>query len=197
MSLAPALAVASALKWPATLTVALLVFGLSTEGTLSLVSNNAHKLTTPVAAPHASFNVAPTRQIGTLSPFIVTEPTRQADEQETKAPLAAPSSEAVVRTPVQSAVASVPVGVPRRAVSDRPIGRIGPSAVNVRAEPSKSSARIGVLASGAEVRLGATRNGWQRVSYAEGEGWIYKDYLAGSASAPKAAGAHDLRYRSR
>jgi SH3-like domain-containing protein len=184
------LPIASMLKWPATIVGAVLVFGLSTDGTLSLVSSNAHKMARPVqAAP--SFSLPPVKQIGELNTFKV----------EPKAPAAAET--AIAATPPASATMQValrqPTDIAPESMAD-PLpaglvpGSIGSSAVNVRAAPSKTSAKIGLLSAGTPVRVGENSGGWVHVWYDGGDGWVYSTYLAGAkpAAAPKRSGTQQL-----
>lgn len=51
--------------------------------------------------------------------------------------------------------------------------------LNVRVEPSTSAAKITILAKGAEVWIGETRDGWGRISQGEYVGrWLSMEYLA-------------------
>jgi hypothetical protein len=58
-------------------------------------------------------------------------------------------------------------------------GYIGGLAVNVRAAPSKTGAKIGVLNAGSAVRIGENVGGWVHVFFSGGDGWVYQSYLAG------------------
>ena len=58
-------------------------------------------------------------------------------------------------------------------------GSIGSLAVNVRAAPSKTGAKIGVLNAGSTVRIGENVDGWIHVFFSGGDGWVYQTYLAG------------------
>lgn len=172
MTPAAILPLLSLVKWPATLAGAVLVFGLSTEGTLSLVSSNAHKLTSPVAG-RTTINVPPPKQLASLSPFIV--------QVAPEAPAAADAMNAepvvavALRSPTQPAMApDEPVAV---ASANLPSARIGSSAVNVRSGPSKQSGKIDVLQAGAAVQVAGERGGWLHVVYDGGDGWVYSTYL--------------------
>ena len=162
------------LKWPLTVTGAVLVFGLSTEGTLSLVANNAHRLTSPITG-RTDINVPAVRQIGNLQPAIVVKTDVKSESTE------APTQVAAISAPTDPL--SLKVAVQTAEPLDGAImrqGRIGSSAVNVRSGPSSSSAKLAVLAAGTPVRLGDGEGGWVHISYDGGEGWVYSDYLAGS-----------------
>lgn len=64
--------------------------------------------------------------------------------------------------------------------------RIGSIAVNIRAEPSSNSARLGVLTAGTVVQVAETSDGWVHV-YADGQsGWIYSSYIEGARPATAA-----------
>jgi SH3-like domain-containing protein len=186
ISAATVLPVLSLLKWPMTITVAVLVFGLSTEGTLSLVSDNAHKLTKPIPA-RTDINVPPVKQIADLSPLVVV-PKSPKNDGGTLVPS---QTRTTTQVALQQPAALTDLGPEEPALSASvPIepgnlspGRIGGSAVNIRSGPSKSSVKLGVLAAGAEVRMGETEGGWVHVWHDGGEGWVYFTYLAGNATA--------------
>lgn len=165
--------VLSLLKWPATLTGAILVFGLSTEGTLSLVSSNAHKMTQPIAVS-SDFNMPPVRQIAELNPTIL-EPTAPANDGGSLIPQPKQTTSVALLQPAASALAMAPTSEP---ISAQP-GRIGEAAVNLRSGPSKTSAKLRTLAAGTEVRIGEEERGWVHVWHADGDGWVYSSYLAG------------------
>ena len=166
----------SLLKWPATLAGAVLVFGLSTEGTLSLVSSNAHKLTTPIAG-RSLVNMPPTRQLASLSPFIVAE--AGAAESLPVAEAKAMPIVAVLqlRSPV-AAVESSGATVGSRPEQTMATSRIGGAAVNVRSGPSKNARKIDVLQAHALVRVAEKESGWLHVFYSDRDGWIYSTFLA-------------------
>jgi SH3-like domain-containing protein len=184
------LPIASMLKWPATIVGAVLVFGLSTDGTLSLVSSNAHKMARPVqAAP--SFSLPPVKQIGELNTFKV-EPKAPPAVATATAVAPAPSAtmEVALRQPAEVTPESVVAPLPTGLVP----GNVGSSAVNVRAAPSKNSAKIGLLSAGAPVRMGENSGGWVHVWYDGGDGWVYSTYLGGGepAAAPKRSKTEQL-----
>ncbi len=171
MSVAPLLRVLGALKWPLTLVGAILVFGLSTEGTLSLVAANAHKLSKPVAA-RPGFNAPPVVQIGEIKLTPVNH--------------AAPSQEATAAVPSQGAASTtVALAAPFDTSIEPPVpaaiatARIGAKAVNLRAAGKKGSAKLGVLAAGTPVAVLGANGGWVHVSYEGGEGWVYSTYVDG------------------
>lgn len=57
---------------------------------------------------------------------------------------------------------------------------VGGTAVNLRAGPSKSTARLATLKPGEPLTYGEESNGWVQVTTASGEtGWVYHRYLAG------------------
>jgi SH3-like domain-containing protein len=56
---------------------------------------------------------------------------------------------------------------------------IGPSAVNLRAGPSTSTATVTVLQPGQAVHTGSTDSGWVEVTLPDGtNGWVFSRYLA-------------------
>jgi len=65
--------------------------------------------------------------------------------------------------------------------------RIGATAVNVRSDASKSSARLFVLRPDVPVRVGERRGGWVHVYADAGDGWIYRTFLGSSAGATQIA----------
>ena len=159
------------LKWPLTLTGAILVFGMSTEGTLSLVASNAHRLTSPVTA-RTDVNVAPVKQLGTLNaPLVaVARPVNVASANAAPSLqlLATPSD--VIRTAAEPESVSTAIST-RRA-------RIGDSAVNVRSAPSRNAAKLGVAAAGTPIDILGSQQGWIHIRFDAGEGWVYSDYIA-------------------
>ena len=170
-------------KWPLTLVGAFLVFGLSTDGTLSLVSSNMGNLTKPVAV-RSDFNMPPVKQLADIDPLAVV-PQAAASESGVLPPAEAKATTQVaLREPAGAAEVDA-LGLPPPLASDaaQPSnllpGRIGSSAVNIRSGPSKTSAKLGVLSAGAAIRTGEQRNGWVHVWYEGGEGWVYSSYLAG------------------
>jgi SH3-like domain-containing protein len=178
-------------KWPLTLVGAFLVFGLSTDGTLSLVSSNAGKFTKPVAI-RSDFNMPPVKQLADIDPLeVVPQPSTNADP--TVAPTdAKTTTQATLREPAAATDVAAPgLGSPDVFDASEPSnllpGRIGNSAVNIRSGPSKASAKLGVLSAGAEVRIGEQTSGWVHVWYEGGEGWVYSSYLAGRSTASTAS----------
>jgi hypothetical protein len=154
-----------ALKWPLTVTGAVLVFGLSSEGTLSLVSINASKFSKPIAAS-PDFNMPPVRQIGELDPVVVV-PKSTAQDRGTTA-----IDDSETTPPIQpDLVTTSLLSTTRTEMASS--GRIGSSAVNIRAATSKSSASLGVLAAGTPIRIGETSGSWVHVQHQDGTGCVY------------------------
>ena len=155
------------------------------RGTLSLFSSNAHKLTKPIAA-EPNFNMPPVRQIGELDPFAVVPKSTPLESAPIAPAQAQTTTDVALRQPADVSGplsnASADAAETASPVDLRP-GRIGKSAVNVRSGPSKTNAKLGVLSAGAEVGIGETDGGWVHVWHAGGDGWVYSDYLAGSAKA--------------
>ncbi len=132
----------SLIKWPATLTGAILVFGLSTDGTLSLISSNAHKFTKPVAVSN-DFNMPPVRQIADLDPMTIV-PATPSDKSDAVALPQMQTTTVALRQP-EAVTLVTPIAIEQ---TNLPLGRIGDSAVNMRSGPSKTSAKLGTLAAG-------------------------------------------------
>jgi uncharacterized protein YraI len=168
----------SLLKWPLTIAGAVLVFGLSTDGTLSLVSSNAHRFTKPIAA-QSGISMPPVKQIGELNPMAIVPRSPASDV------VAADASTGTQATQTVAAIDAAALPSLAAPMTPDPMSfqsaRIGASAVNVRSGPSKSSTKLGVLAAGSDVRVRAREAGWVNVEYAGGDGWIHSDYLAANA----------------
>jgi SH3-like domain-containing protein len=172
MSPMAALSALSLLKWPLTIAGAALFFGLSTEGTLSLVASNADKLTKPIGAK-PSFNLPPVRQIGEIKPLAVA-PKARLDDGGSGIPTWMAGTALGTTLPQQFKNDNVP--------TDTTSARVGKSSVNVRAAPLKGSDKLGVLGAGTPVRIGEAKGGWLRVWYDGGTGWVYSSYLEGVAA---------------
>ena len=112
-------------------------------------------------------------------------------------PVAAPT-QPVTTAALSPAPADVPVAPAAAAVPEditKP-GRIGSSAVNLRAEPTTSSAALTVLKAGSSVVLGDSNGGWVHVQSGEQTGWVYSTYIEGMgrpAAAAKATTSAELR----
>ena len=171
------------LKWPLTIAGAVAMFGFSADGTFDLISANASKLSKPVEAS-PRFNVPPVRQIGTVEPTpAIASKTPATGSASTLVPPAA--------TPNPEAATGVDVGLP----SSVRHGKVGSKAVNVRSEPSKTSARLGTLQAGSPVEIGELSGGWISVRYPGGSGWVYSTYLEGEALASKATETASITVR--
>jgi len=162
--------------YPLAIAGALLIFGASSLLTLDMIAANMGQVTTPIAAS-ADFNVPPVQQIGSLTP----PPAPRAQETAVAAP--APESSIVAVAPPAETVA-VALAPPESSIATiEPPGlgssQIGGQAVNVRATPSKTGAKIGVLNAGSAVRIGENIGGWIHVYFSGGDGWVYQSYLAG------------------
>ena len=165
------------LGYPMAVAGGVLVFGTCSVLTLDMISRNMGQVVTPIAA-NADFNVPPVAQIGSIEPAAPVE-TAEA------APAAEPESSIVAVAPPTQAVAvtltAPALGDTFEAVEPPGLGSgyIGGLAVNVRAAPSKTGAKIGVLNAGSDVRIGENVGGWVHVFFSGGDGWVYETYLAG------------------
>lgn len=54
--------------------------------------------------------------------------------------------------------------------------------LNVRTEPTTSSAKVGGISSGAIVTVKGTYNGWAQISFNGADRWVYMEYLQATAS---------------
>lgn len=173
MVLGGALQSIALLKWPVTVTSAILIFGLSTTGTLSLVAEHADKMTKPISSSR-SFNMPPTTQIGELRPLAVAaSPATPLAPQQVA--LRQPLSEVSSGT-----TADMSMPAPTAPIAS---ARIGNKAVNLRSAPSKNSASLGVLSAGTPVAVAGAEGGWLRVRSANGDGWVYSTYVDDAGAA--------------
>ena len=78
----------------------------------------------------------------------------------------------------QDAVAAVPSAAPlAEAEQTVQYARVTASALNVRTGPSTSYAKLGQLLSGTYVDPLESQNGWYKIGYNGGYGWICADYV--------------------
>lgn len=167
--------------YPLAIAGGLLIFGTCSLLTLDMISANIGKATAPIAAS-ADFNVPPVEQIGSLAP-------PPAVAEAAPAPVAEPESSIVAVAPPTERVAVALTPAEATAPAETSFatveppglgsGSIGGQAVNVRATPSKTGAKIGVLNAGSAVRIGENVGGWIHVYFSGGDGWVYQSYLAG------------------
>ena len=61
-------------------------------------------------------------------------------------------------------------------VSER-IGKVNASALNVRSNPSIRNSVIGTLSRGSKVTIVSTSNGWHKIKYKNGYGYVSADYI--------------------
>ena len=165
------------LGYPMAVGGAVLVFMTCSVLTLDMVSSNMGQVVAPIAAS-PNFNVPAVEQIGSIEPPGVSVATAQA------APAEPESSIVAVAPPTQTVAVSLSAPAPGdtfQAVEPPGLGSgfIGGLAVNVRAAPSKTGAKIGVLNAGSSVRVGENVGGWVHVFFSGGDGWVYQTYLAG------------------
>lgn len=128
----------------------------------------------------------------------------EALDDAVKPPLPQTQASAEAQVAALDATPSVPGATPTAAVTQAAAlaspsvpanqdalasGRVGASAVNLRAGPSSSAARISVVQAGEPVQVGNTQGGWVQVTLSDGRsGWIYSSYLATGASGAPAPG---------
>lgn len=164
------------LGYPLAVVGAILVFSASSLIALDMISANIGKIVVP-ATSSPDFNLPPVEQIGSLAPPSV--------EPVPATPVALPESSIVAVAPPSGAVA-VTLTAPE-ASADSSIdtnalsGRVGSQAVNVRSGPSKTAVTLGVLNAGSPVGIGEDVGGWIHVTFAGGDGWVYKTYLETSS----------------
>lgn len=160
MSPTSLLAALAIVRYPAVIVGAVAVFGLSSQSALSLFASHVDQFIKPVSVNN-TFSVPPPVQLADLTPRRVAPAKPKNDGAASMGPMPrATTSVASVTEPA----ATLPA-------------RIGPSAVNLRAKASKSSAALGVLAPGTPVRLGGEEHGWVQVSANGLTGWVYNRYL--------------------
>lgn len=165
------------LGYPMAVVGAVLVFGTCSVLTLDMISRNMGQVVAPIPVS-PDFNVPAVEQIGSIEP-----PAPAQTAQAT--PVAEPESSIVAVAPPTQAVA-VTLAAPELNATFEAVeppglgtGSIGGLAVNVRAAPSKTGAKIGVLNAGSTVRIGENVDGWIHVFFSGGDGWVYQTYLAG------------------
>lgn len=113
----------------------------------------------------------------------------EAEVAELKATPSVPGATPTAPVAQAAALASPSVPANQDALAS---GRVGSSAVNLRAGPSSSAAKISVVQAGEPVQVGNTQGGWVQVTLSDGRsGWIYSSYLANGA-AGAATGGKDL-----
>lgn len=63
-------------------------------------------------------------------------------------------------------------------------GTVTASALNVRKSPSTSAAKLGKLANGAKVTIYSTSNGWHKIKYGNGYGYVSAQYVSIDSTKP-------------
>lgn len=163
--------IVNALKWPVTIAGAFVVFGLSSEGTFSLMTSNMRP--SPANAT-SEVNVPAPKMLVTSpaksNPLLIATPVSTSEPVVAKAELTPPA--ATVPVPVEPAAAAIPGDLTLP-------GRIGGSAVNLRAEPTTASSALTVLTPGLSVTLGDRQGGWVHVQSGDQVGWVYSSYIEG------------------
>jgi hypothetical protein len=166
------------LGYPMAVAGGLLVFGTCSLLTLDMVARNMGQVVAP-ASLSPDFNVPAIEQIGSIEPPAPAQTAQAAGIEEPQ------SSIVAVAPPAQTVAVTLAAPEPDAATFatlEPPglgSGFIGDLAVNVRAAPSKTGAKIGVLNAGSAVRIGENVDGWVHVFFSGGDGWVYETYLAG------------------
>jgi hypothetical protein len=163
--------------YPLILVGAIAVFGLSSVLALDMVRAQVEQSAAPAMAASPDFNLPPVQQIGSLTPPRVdVEPAAPVGPESSIVAVAPPEGGVAVTltTPEASSSSSIDAGALT--------GRVGSQAVNVRSGPSKTATTLGVLNAGSPVGIGEDVGGWIHVSFAGGDGWVYKTYLETSSS---------------
>lgn len=165
------------LGYPMAVAGGVLVFGTCSVLTLDMISRNMGDVVTPIAA-NADFNVPAVEQIGSLQPPAPAQVAQAAPVEEPQSSIVAvaPPTQQVAVTLTAPALGSTFEAVEPPGLGS---GAIGSQAVNVRAAPNKTGAKIGVLNAGSAVRIGENVGGWVHVFFSGGDGWVYQSYLAG------------------
>jgi uncharacterized protein YraI len=146
-------------KWPLTLSAAVLVFGVSSEGTLSLISEHVHTPAASTPAPARSAVVVRMPAPATVAP------------QQAETRLAALSAGRALAGSAASPRPAIEAGIPTMQVTI-------PGLV-VRSHPVKTSPQVGVLRQGDVVEIHGKQGGWMLVHSARGAvGWVFGKYLA-------------------
>lgn len=139
----------------------------------------------PAASLKVAGGGAPQPALATSAPPVAAEP-----PQAGNGAAAAPEPE-----PADSTPAAVPSLAPGPDESEAAIEEtvpqrtlwVGRSAVNVRAGPSATTARLFVLRPGQKVTAGETAGNWTLITADDGDsGWVSSRYLSDSATPPKA-----------
>jgi len=153
--------------WPLTLGAAFVVLGVSSQGTLNLISEHVHQ---PTA-------VATTKR----SDVIIKMP----------APVAVGMHQAETRLAAINAGRSISGGAATLTSSIEtsvPVMQVTTPALIIRSHPTKTSAQVGVLRQGDVVDVRAKQGGWVLVQSAHGAvGWVFHKYLALKPAAPGSA----------
>lgn len=162
----PFLTILGLLKWPATVSAAVLVFGTATNSALSMLRANVNGHPVEIATIKASV----------ATPVIRVPDTPVVSPAETRARLSVlPEGRryalaALSRDPAPTAGAG-------------PAHMIALSGLIVRSRPTKASAALGSVAKGESVEVRSKQGGWLLVDGPAGQtGWVFGKYLKPAAA---------------
>lgn len=157
----PILTILGLLKWPATVSAAVLVFGTATNSALSMLYD--HVALRPAATAVIKASVA--------TPVI-----------------RVPDTPVVSSSAARAKLLSVPEGRRYALAALTPADRAGPvqmtasSSLVMRSKPIKASAAVGTIAKGERVEVRSKQGGWLLVSGPGGQtGWVFGKYLKPAA----------------
>jgi len=152
------------IAWPLTLGAALLVFGVSSQGTLGLISAHLQPGAAKAATP-------------TVAQAIIRMP----------APVVTTPQQAAARVAALGAGRSMTGGVtavPRNNDSSVPTMQVNTPGLIVHSHPFKSSPQVGTLKQGEIVEVRNKQGGWMLINAPSGAvGWVFGKYLALKPSA--------------
>lgn len=153
----PFLTILGSLKWPATVSVAFLIFGTATNAALTMLHDNV--------ATH------PVQIKASVVPPVIHVP-----DTPVVTPAAGGKAVALVDRPADAS-ALAPA-----AATDGTAQMIASSALVVRAKPMKASAPVGSVAKGESVEVRLRQGGWVLINGAHGQtGWVFGKYLRPAA----------------
>lgn len=157
----PVLTILGFLKWPATVSAAIVIFGGATNLTLSMLHDNVAARPVPAATIKAS----------------LATPVIRVPDTPVVSPAAARAKLTALQDARRFAVAALST-TPTSADEQNPARMIASSGLVVRSKPMKASAAVGTIAKGESVEVRSKQGGWLLVSGAGGQtGWIFGKYL--------------------
>jgi len=156
----PFLTILGLLKWPATVSAAVLVFGTATNSALSMLHDG-------VAVHHA--------ETATIKANLAT-PVIHVPDTPVVSPAAA---RAKVSTLLAGRRYAVAAATPDTSLtSDETAQMTASSGIVMRSRPVKASARVGSIASGESVEVRSKQGNWLLVVNRAGDtGWVFGKYL--------------------